>query len=305
MHEIELTGLDGSNLLAFMAALGTLRTLTLAEPDARVRMRWVEREWWTPILHHSRIGSGDELVAALANKLCGESTVNAAWKIGEDLVLARAEFARHLREAAEAATPEDRRAADFLAAFGSEAFGDRNNEDRIADTEFRTMSGASNQHFLGFMKELAAATEPEQVARTLLGPWDYGDGSPAMRWDPADYRTHALRVEDPSKQRLDPIRTMRGANRLAVEALPLFPTVPQGGRLATAAFQKRDGEVWVAWPVWTEPLTLLTVGSLLGSAGVQTPDPKLLALQGVCQVFSARRFTKGKNRSFSPAKALI
>src|SRR5471032_875621 len=32
MCEIELTGLDGSNLLAYLAALGTLRVLTLAEP---------------------------------------------------------------------------------------------------------------------------------------------------------------------------------------------------------------------------------------------------------------------------------
>jgi len=39
MYEIELVGIDGANLLGYLAALGTLRTLTLADPGAEVRMR--------------------------------------------------------------------------------------------------------------------------------------------------------------------------------------------------------------------------------------------------------------------------
>ena len=35
MHEIELVGLDGGDLLGYLAALGTLRVLTLAEPTRR------------------------------------------------------------------------------------------------------------------------------------------------------------------------------------------------------------------------------------------------------------------------------
>ena len=51
MCEIELKGLDGSNLLAYLAALGTLRVLTLAEPGRDVRMRWVDRGYWMPVVH--------------------------------------------------------------------------------------------------------------------------------------------------------------------------------------------------------------------------------------------------------------
>ena len=38
-----LTGLDGANPLAFLAALGTLRGLTLAWPERRVRLSWTLR----------------------------------------------------------------------------------------------------------------------------------------------------------------------------------------------------------------------------------------------------------------------
>jgi len=65
MREIELVGLDGGNLLGYLAALGTLRVLTLAGPEADVRMSWVDKGWWRPVVHHSRIGTGEELVAAL------------------------------------------------------------------------------------------------------------------------------------------------------------------------------------------------------------------------------------------------
>ena len=38
-----LNGLDGANPLAFLAALGTLRGLTLAWPERRIRLSWTPR----------------------------------------------------------------------------------------------------------------------------------------------------------------------------------------------------------------------------------------------------------------------
>ncbi|MGA8599116.1 MAG: hypothetical protein WB676_30735, partial [Bryobacteraceae bacterium] len=49
--EIVLCALDGSNPLAFLAALGTLRLVHLSRPDARVRMCWQPSEgFWRPKL---------------------------------------------------------------------------------------------------------------------------------------------------------------------------------------------------------------------------------------------------------------
>ena len=302
MREIELAGLDGGNLLGYLAALGTLRVLTVAEPEAEVRMSWVDKGWWRPVVHHSRIGTGEELVAAIEEGVCGESSINAAWEIGNDLTLTRSEFGGHMRARASDATAGQREAADFLAAFGSDVFGTGPKKEQMSDTEFRTMSGSGHQHFLGFMKELARGTDKEHVKRALLEPWDYADDRPSLRWDPADYRPHALRAEDPSG---DPIKTMRGANRLAVEALPLFPTVPEGRQVRTVGFCDRDGKTEIAWPIWVEPLNLSTVASLLASEGVQEGDQSTLTHRGIVQVFRARRFTRDKKRSFSPARAVL
>lgn len=302
MHEIELIGLDGRNLLGYLAALGTLRVLTLAEPETAVRMRWIDKGWWRPVVHHPRINTGEELVRAVEAKVCGESSINPAWGIGKDLTLARIGFARHLRAQASAATLDLRGAADFLTAFGSDVLGTGAKKELMSDTEFRTMSGAGHQHFLGFMTELASGCRTEHLARALLGPWDYADDRPSLRWDPADYRPHALRADDPSG---DPIKTMRGANRLAIEALPLFPTAPEGRRIRTVAFRDRERKTEVTWPIWIEPLSLSAAASLLASEDVQKADRSTMTRRGIAQVFRARRFTDGKYRNFSPAKAVL
>jgi len=301
MYEIELVGLDGGNLLGYLAALGTLRVLTLAEPRAEVRMRWADKEWWVPVVCHSRVATQDDLIGALAQRVCGRSSINPAWDIGNDLTLAMADFRAHLEKAC-ASGPAERGAADFLAAFGSDALGSRSKKGQISDTEFRTMRGAGHQHFLGVMRELAEGTAAEHLRRALLGPWDYADGRPSLRWDAADYRPHALRAEDPSG---DPIRTMRGANRLAVEALPLFPTVPERAVLRTVGFKDRDAGTEVTWPIWSEPLSLNVVASLLACEDIQEAGHSTVARRGVAQVFRAKRFTDGQYRNFSPARALL
>jgi hypothetical protein len=295
MPEIELTGLDGSNLLAYLAALGTLRVLTLAEPDRCVRMSWTDLGCWTPLVHGTSADTSDELVDLLAQRVCGEKSVDDAWKIGKDLTLSCEEFGDKIREAVKGLGHEQRATADFLAAFGSDVYGAGPRRELMSDTAFRTMSGAGHQHFLGFMLELAAGTDAEHLRRSLLARWDYADGRPSLRWDAADFRPHALRAVDPSG---DPIKTMRGANRLAIEALPLFPTVPQARRIRTTAFQEGDNGTEVWWPIWTDALELGTVASLV-AAGNERVRP------GVVQVYRAARFTEGKYRNFSPSKATM
>ena len=298
MHDIELTGLDGSNLLGYLTALGTLRILSGC--DADVRMSWHEKGWWMPVVHSSAENE-QALLERLSRQVCGPETLNPACRIAKDLTLTRAQFTQLLERTAKESGPSDRTTADFLSALGSDAFGTGKNE-QISDTEFRTMSGAGHQHFLGFMQELAEITDIDHLRRALFGRWDYADQRPSMRWDPADYRPHALRAEDPSG---DPIKTMRGANRLAVEALPLFATAPDLGELRTTAFSDRDGATQITWPIWEDPLDVDTVRSLLSLEATQTGDSESLRRRGVGQVFQATRFTEGKYRNFSPARALL
>jgi hypothetical protein len=103
---------------------------------------------------------------------------------------------------------------------------------------------------------------------------------------------------------------MRGANRLAIEALPLFPTVPIGRQIRTVGFQDRNGETEITWPIWSEPLRVETVASLLAAAEIQAGEIQKgerssLARRNIVQVFRAKRFTEGKYRNFSPARTLM
>lgn len=300
LNRIELRGLDGSNLLAYMAALGALRCLSAARWPERILMSWSDDfGWWMPILH--TCATRDEALACLTRQVCGdEQPGKEAFAIANDLTIPQSEFAGIAAAAANTATARERSTADFVAAFGSEACIADEKRGLIQDTAFRTMSGAGHQHFIGFMRELASVTEPGHLEATMFSDWEYEDDKPSMRWDPNDYRPHALRADDPAS---DPIKTMRGANRLAIEALPLFPTMPTSRGLRTTAFRSAQ----VTWPIWAERLDVNTVAGLLALRDLQEPDlnrPELTA-RGIVQVYRAQRFTDGKYRNFSPARAQL
>lgn len=295
-HEIRLNGLDGSNLLAYLAALGTLRTLAL-ERAGDVRLSWsLHRGSWRPLLHDARLVCREDVVSEIARSSCG-GEANPAFTMAQNLNMTAEEFGREAARAAGAARPDLRAWADFLAAFACEACA---KDGQIQDTAFRTMSGAGHQHFLEFMATLHSESRADHFDKALFRPWDYSDPKPALRWDPHDYRPHALRANDPSD---DPILTMRGANRLAIEALPLFPAVPSGRGLITTGFSG----VEITWPIWEAPADLGTVRSLVGLSELQAAGSNRSALsaRGVRQVYRSRRFTEGKFRNFSVAVELM
>jgi hypothetical protein len=68
-HSLGLTGLDGGNPLAFLAALGTFRTLTLAWPYADVRLSWHLHSTWHPMLSAARLLQQESLGEALHAQL--------------------------------------------------------------------------------------------------------------------------------------------------------------------------------------------------------------------------------------------
>ena len=266
MTELPLVGLRADNPLAFMAALGTLRVAGAAFDQGTVRMRWqISSGAWTPALCFTGVRrkvtverfDEDELVARLHDWM-SKSSGRRAFGIADDLTLSPEAFRAVSASAAADATPGDRAFVDFIAAFGSDAAELRDNgkaSGKIADTAFRTMSGAGHQHFLGFMRTLAEDVGPDHLRRALFVPWRYDDPleSHSMRWDPVDDVRYALRWRDSSG---DPERkrsgTMWGANRLAIEALPLLPTMPiERSGLATVGFSisKAAGAAWT-WPVW-------------------------------------------------------
>lgn len=304
MAEWLLKGLDGGNPLAYLAALGALRTSALVWPERNVRLHWSSSQGgWRPCLALDGEMDSDDWLAALALALRDKSS-QKAFTMADDLTIPCDEFRTAAATAADAATAGDRRHADFLAAFGSEMVESEANGKKtgqIADTALRTMSGAGHQHFLGFMRELAGTTGDGHIRHALFDAWDYTDPGPSMRWDPSDDRRYALRWLQPSG---DPAKTVRGANRLAIEALPLLPTAPVKGRLETAGFTQRKGRgvIWT-WPIWSVPVTLDVARSLMALQELQedTPDRQVLSAMGIAEIYRCQRITQGKYRNFTPA----
>lgn len=68
-----LSGLDGGNPLAFLAALGAFRELSLVWPDRNVKMRWVRRGGaWRPELVMKETQTASEISKILAEHMrCG------------------------------------------------------------------------------------------------------------------------------------------------------------------------------------------------------------------------------------------
>ena len=296
-----LNGLDGSNPLGFLAAVGTLRVATTASPSSNWHLQWQMCEGvWTPKLLGNDQLSEDELIDMLTPAL-KDMKDQSALKFAKNLNVSCEQFRVVTEKAQKAATFNARHEADFIAAFGCESLPISGKDSTIQDTALRTMSGAGHQHFLGSMLELVQTTEPAHLRTSLFLPWQYTDDRPSLRWDPADDRRHALRWKKPSD---DPVRTMRGANRLAMEALPLLPTAPGARRLQTTGFSQRRGEgIVFTWPIWEVPLNMDVVRSLLSMAALQEPEPDHanLRARGVSAVYRSQRITTGKYRNFTVA----
>lgn len=302
--ELTLPALQGSSLLGFLAALGTFRTLAALPAMTDIRMKWIAGGGsYCPVLLLPSPIDLDSIIEKLhtaLSALAGHYVIT----VDKDLKIPRSVF-RGLaaKAAADFLAGTDPTAASMVAAFGCDAVG--NDDGMIEDTAFRTMSGAGHQHFLEFMNLLAKETTNEQLREALIGPWRYRDPSPVMRWDAEDDRRYALRWDEPSK---DPVRTVRGANLLAIAALPLFPTAPiSDHELVTTGFKGKGSRgTYITWPIWCGWLSLEAVCSLLNLRELQSNDTAATSLsaRGIDAVYRSQRITLGKYRNFTPAQSM-
>ena len=294
-----LNGLDGSNPLGFLAAVGTLRTASLADPEADWRIKWLVQDGvWTPAVLTDRPASADALVDLLYSRLRWKSTPE--FDFSKNLNVKPETFRDEAAAAQSQARQHDRRRADFITAFGCELCKTKDGKS-IQDTALRTMSGAGHQHFLGTMKQLSQKTGKHDLHSSLFERWSYSDDKLGMRWDPEEDRRYALRWDNPSDG--GGVRTVRGANRLAIEALPMLPTAPGERELQTTGFSMQDRAVSFTWPIWQVAVSVDVARSLLALPELQRPEPSRVHLnaRGVVEVYRSQRITVGKYRNFTQA----
>lgn len=214
-----------------------------------------------------------------------------AVSMGLDLNVTPEEFSSHCCEALDASTPTSRRWVDFCASFGAD-----NARDRIDATPFSLISGSGQQWFLDTAGKLMVACSVEHFQKALLDSWVAEDDLYSFRWDPDDDRRYALLADDPTASGNKP-KTIWGANRLAFEALCLFPCMRARTGPATVGW-RHDGESYVwRWPLWACNLSPAVISSILASRDIWSDDPesrRRLRARGVFAVFQTRRITVGR-----------
>jgi hypothetical protein len=300
VSDLVLEGLDGSNPLGFLCALGAFSVLAEFWPVRPVRISWCLGGRWKPVFHMPTDVIPDELATAVfdgmrARKLLEALSGDPRALLGSDLKAPLENFVAFSERVAVLAKPDDRRLADVASSYGSEiVWKNTGKGPRIETTDLCFTAG--NQQFLNMERELSLTTSISDVRNALFDQWTYQDRCPSFRWDPvADDRQYALRAVDPAPEKT---RSIRAANLLACQALELFPTVPTSQGLLTTAF----AENLFYWPMWTVPASLDAARSLLSYVTNAIRQTKGLAAIGVSQVFVSRKVRYvGYYGKFTPA----
>ena len=315
------SGPDGSSLLGFLASVGALVSFTTIYPSKRVTLHWEQSQGWRGRLLIDGARPGDEEVKKLHEYLTSDQNRarfelhngqgNERYKTITKLDLndARSFFTK----AIEATDKGDR---DDLCSNYAGWFSDLLEDKYESSSKLCALTGGSQQNFLETALHLSGFHENEKirVARitdrchikaTLIERWEYKEPMPGCRWDAQEDRHYALRHRDPSQEHKSEgtndhdgkVRTQRGANRLGIEALSVFPLIPNAKRSETPGFSySRETGHAFTWPIWDCPLSLAAVRILVAHPELARNSPNLAALSplGVSSLFRVRRIKKGK-----------
>jgi len=285
-NDIPLPGLIGSNPLGALAAFGLLRVCNDCTALSSARLYWTQEHDWIAVLRvPHEVNNKQLLIKILAERQ--EKRPLSIFNFANDIRVPAGEYREKLDEHAKRAALHDRLWVDYFAAFGSEIVLD-GSKHLVKPTAFYMVSG--RQKFLDGVRKLGASMQSESkeaFEEALFGPWKYADKFHSLGWDPSTERLHALRAKSPSAGK--DVVCVRGAVWLAIEALPLFPTAAVHGKLATTGFTK-DKATMLVWPVWTAPIGLDTLKTLL----MTSDDEASLYRRGVAAIYRSIRSETGQ-----------
>jgi hypothetical protein len=314
--ELILTGLDGSNPLAFFAALGVLAAVTEHAKQFHLlppKLSWRDEGRWHPVLQgtgekeqllalllHDRSSWSSEPVLGLSYKKEGkETTDNKKVVIANDLKPSPQVYRDFLKGLLSACTPEARRSVDYVACFATETA--RDHKGNVKPTALHFTAG--QQELLKAVKELLQGLSREHFIEALFGPWKYQSPLPGLGWDATASRDYAYRASDPSKEKK---LGVAGADWLAFRGLKFFPVAPIKSRIETTGCTGEWKTGKFTWPLWDVPLTEYATKSLVGLPRVEKLPSEERGARGIAQVFCSqiRRSEQGGYGSFLPAEVV-
>ncbi len=308
---LNCVGLNGANPLGFLASLGLFRHVA-TELDPTVRLKWeVAGGNWSPTLVGSSqiLYSDESMLAWLFESLRTEPTQHWLKRLNEfpPELLGLARPSAYSLAACDASLT-DRIAADWLSCNGSDLCDAANNNQ---------LQTARRDYFPESVAAIVGVLTREQLMRTLFRQWDYADPiqKVSLHLEPREDRRHAYQWHKPVG---DPTRSLHGgmvgANRLAMEAWPLFQSVALRGDLQTIGFRgtrPMKGIRWT-WPIWSAPLALCDITPVMGLDDLQldpleksTDRRDALLARGINTAFRLRRILVEKTPNLTTPTAIF
>lgn len=297
-----LPGLDGTNPLGFLAALGVLTCLSRTSQCKSMRMGWARcHSTWVPrVTFEPDVPATQELLLDRLNETLLTTRLEHPANLYEELQTACDSRREFFEQVFEGASVHQRVRVDFLTAIASDAAP----EDAV-----NQIQTTRRDYHLGNIDSILENTRREHLQRAIFSPWDYSDSldNQSLHLDPTEDRRHAYQWNKPSG---DPSRKrsggMLGANRLAIEAIALFTSFPSKSRLKTLGFQcDRSSNTFWTWPIWMPFVSSETVKTLLGLEELQNEkidgeSRNRLKEYGVAAVYRTQRILVGKTPNFTP-----
>lgn len=262
MSRIHLAGVDGSNPVGFLAALGLVRLVPRAKigfSDDGSFLAFVD----------DIDGRSPDIAILVSEDAKAAGDRNAPWRFSymkaaskkqgpqevADLKPPPGEFKRFLAicVAAWLAGKED--AAGYAAAYGTDVAVDGNGNTKPTALHFT----AAQQTFLGTVESIRASVTHEWVRSSLFQGHAEKPGK-NLRWDPSSERNWALMGKNPSS---DGTRVNAPLEWLAFRGLPFLPSFPRRNRIITTGIAGRGDEMNFTWPLWTLPASARTTKSVI------------------------------------------
>ncbi len=259
MNGTHLPGLEGTNPLGFLAALGVQVVLATGKEQPKL--------WWSDdIAPHAIVDEEltvdlivDRALDAFAYWKDGPATNprrpdGSTMPKGDELKLMPEDIEAYLGQAARCA-----RSGGLATALLAQGSLDNQGVAKPSDFYFT----AGQQRFLDTARKVLNAADGDEIKMGLEGPWRYKSNAPSLGWDVTDDRVYALRADKPSSEQKS---TNPGPEALALLGLSLYPVFAGRGRTDTQECSGKWKDGFYSWPLWWKPASPRAVKSLLAHA---------------------------------------
>ena len=331
MTGVHLTGLEGTNPLGFLAALG-VQVAFADEPEQ-------PRLWWSDDVTPHAIVDGtftaeriaDRALAVFARLVNGPSMKPEIPQVAEldlsetvrrkyrsqkidELKLMPPDMRTYLENANTNAIEGNLSAS--LVAEGSLVVWSENSKpvrDRHGGKVMVTKPSdlcftAGLQKFLDTARDLLDSIEREDLLSALDGPWKEKDKVKSLMWNVSE-RVYALMANNPSDSSSpDKKLTNPGPEALALLGLSMHPVFGGHERALTTGCSGSWLKGRYSWPIWLKPASPQSVRSLVVHASIDIDEPatsdRLIWLRawGVERIFRSpiHRHPSGGRGNFRP-----